>query len=242
MRRELLSRYLDRLNPPITDADAALREHRVTVNGAVVTNPSSFVRSDARVVVAKPRKPRGVEKLGHALDAFAVEVSDACAVDLGACTGGFTMALLERGASHVFAVDAGFGQLLGSLQQDPRVTNLERTNVAQVTPKLLRGVQPDLIVADVTKLALRELGIQIVANGLPREGTRLVGLVKPMFELGTGQLPTGRDLEEALDVASSGLATAGWITLETMRSEVLGQRGAVEFFIYAEWRSGVSCC
>jgi 23S rRNA (cytidine1920-2'-O)/16S rRNA (cytidine1409-2'-O)-methyltransferase len=204
------------------------------VDGAIVTNPRSQVRPDARIVVRKPRTPRGVVKLGHALDAFGIDVAGKVAVDLGACTGGFTIALLDRGAAQVYAVDVGFGQLLGSLQQDPRVVNLERTNVGDVDLDLL-GRHPDLIVSDITKLALRDVGAQLVANGVPAPGTVLVGLVKPMFELAMGELPDEDELDTALRTAADGLAQSGWTVCDTMRSEVVGHRGAIEFFVHAVW-------
>lgn len=234
-KRRRLIELLDRKHPPIEDPEAALAEFRVTVDGAVVTNPDSLVRADARVIVKAPKEPQGVHKLGHALDRFGIDPAGWTALDLGACTGGFTMAMLRRGAAKVAAVDVGFGQLLGSLQQDDRVLNLERTNVGDVTPELIGG-HPDLIVVDVTKLSLREVGRQIAEAGVPAPGTDLVGLVKPMFELGWGELPTTEeDLEEALRQAADGLRVEGWDVVDTMRSEVRGHRGAVEFFVHARW-------
>jgi 23S rRNA (cytidine1920-2'-O)/16S rRNA (cytidine1409-2'-O)-methyltransferase len=233
-RRRLLD-LLEQKDPPIDDPHAALAEFRVTVDGAVVTNPSSLVRADARVVVKAPRTPQGVRKLGHALDRFGIDLHDRFGLDLGACTGGFTLAMLERGAARVAAVDVGFGQLLGSLQQNDRVLNLERTNVADVTPELIGG-HPEVVVVDVTKLSLREVGRQIAVNDVPAPGTDLVGLVKPMFELGWGELPTtDADLAEALRRAVDGLVAEGWEVVATMESEVRGHRGAVEYFVHARW-------
>lgn len=235
VKRRRLVELLEDKDPPVDDPEGALAEFRVTVDGAVVTNADSMVRIDARVVVKSPKQPQGVRKLGHALDQFGVEVTDRIGLDLGACTGGFTMALLERGARRVIAVDVGYGQLLGSLQQDPRVVNLERTNVADVTPELIGG-QPDVIVVDVTKLSLRAVGGQIAANDVPTHGTDLVGLVKPMFELGWGELPTtDQDLADALRQAADGLVAEGWEVVATMESEVRGHRGAIEYFVHARW-------
>jgi 23S rRNA (cytidine1920-2'-O)/16S rRNA (cytidine1409-2'-O)-methyltransferase len=193
------------------------------------------VRRDASVVVKKPKPPKGIGKLGYALDTFGVATEGVTALDLGACTGGFTLALLDRGANHVFAVDVGFGQLLGRLQQDERVTNLERTNVGDVTPELLGG-RPDLIVVDVTKLTLRDVGAQVAAHDVPRAGTELVGLIKPMFELGWGELPTSaEDLQASTRLAADGLADAGWAELGLIESEVRGSHGAIEYFIWARF-------
>jgi 23S rRNA (cytidine1920-2'-O)/16S rRNA (cytidine1409-2'-O)-methyltransferase len=233
-RRPLIELLADR-HPPIDDPVEALRDHRVLVDGVVVTNPQSQVRRDASVVVKKAKAPKGIGKLGYALDTFGVLVDGATALDLGACTGGFTLALLERGASHVHAVDVGFGQLLGRLQQDDRVTNLERTNVADVTPELLGG-HPDLIVVDVTKLTLRDVGAQVAANDVPRAGTEMIGLIKPMFELGWGELPTTpEDLALATTKAAHGLAEHGWAQLDLIESAVRGSAGAIEYFIRARF-------
>jgi 23S rRNA (cytidine1920-2'-O)/16S rRNA (cytidine1409-2'-O)-methyltransferase len=234
-RRPLIELLADR-HPPIDDPFEALRDHRVLVDGVVVTNPNSQVRRDAKVVVKKAKAPKGIGKLGYALDTFGVVVEGATALDLGACTGGFTVALLERGARHVHAVDIGFGQLLGRLQQDDRVTNLERTNLAQVTPDLLGG-HPDLIVVDVTRVTLGDIGAQLVANDVPRAGTELIGLVKPIFELGWGESPTTpEDLHDATRRAADGLAEHGWNELGLIESSVRGSQGAIEYFIRVRFR------
>ncbi len=188
-RRVPLLRRLTEMNPSVADPELALEEQRVLVDGVIVTNPESQVLPDARIVVKAPTTLQGVRKLTPALDHFEIDPANAVAVDLGACTGGFTQALLNRGAARVFAVDVGYGQLLGSLRQDDRVVSLERTNVAAVTPDLLGGIHPTIIVCDVTKLALREVGRQLADNRVPGPGTDFVGLVKPMFELATGSLP-----------------------------------------------------
>ncbi len=222
------------MDPPIDDPEQALADNRVQVDGAIVTNPSSQVLPSARIVVRPSKNLQGVHKLTAALDRFDLAVEGAVGLDLGACTGGFTQVLLDRGAAPVFAVDVGYGQLLGSLRQDERVVSLERTNVADVTPDLL-GRQPDVIVCDVTKVSLTQVGQQLAANGVPAPGCHFVGLVKPMFELGVGELPTGGELDRALDVAVAGLTAAGWTVVDTMVSPVTGHRGAVEFFALSRW-------
>lgn len=233
-RRVAIVKLLAAMDPPVDDPEAALADHRVLVDGAVVTNPASQVLPSARVVVKPPRRPRGTEKLGAALDRFDVAVAGRIGLDLGACTGGFTQALLDRGATQVFAVDVGYGQLLGSLRQDTRVVSLERTNVADVTPELL-GTRPGVVVVDVTKLSLREVVRQLARHDVPETGTELVGLVKPLFELGIGELPEGEELAHALRLAEEGLVDAGWEHLGSMESPMRGHRGAVEFFVHGRW-------
>lgn len=236
VRRVPLLEVLAAKEPPVDDAEQAVAEGRVQVDGAVVTNPRSRVRADARVVVREARAAKGIDKLGLALDRLGVRVAGRRALDVGACTGGFTQALLDRGASRVFAVDVGFGQLLGSLRQDPRVVNLERTNASQVTPELL-GEPVDLIVADVTYVRLGLIVAQLTAHLSPRPGTELVGLIKPMFELERGELPTDpADIDEAGRRAAASAEEAGWEVLSVSRSQLLGNQGAVELFLHARKR------
>jgi len=167
----------------------------------------------------------GREKLSFALQRFAVDVDGRVAFDCGASTGGFTQALLDAGARRVYAVDAGFGQLLGSLRQDERVVNLERTNLA------------DAVVDEPVDLVTLDLSYLSLADALPqlRYGTELVALVKPMFELRLGALPDDQEtgLAQALVTASAGAAAAGWTVIDTCRSPVLGRGGAVEGFLHA---------
>ncbi|HZU72303.1 MAG TPA: SAM-dependent methyltransferase [Acidimicrobiales bacterium] len=232
-RRVALVDLLAARQPPVPDPLDALSEGRVLVDGAVVTNPASLVRRDARVVVHEPRRPRGVEKLGHFLDSQSVSVAGRTALDVGACTGGFTRALLDRGAVRVFAVDVGYGQLLGSLRQDPRVVNLERTNASAVTPALL-GTTVDLIVVDVTYVRLGLIVAELTANLDPPAGAELVGLVKPMFELERGELPTDpEEIAEAGRRAAADAARAGWQVVAVVDSQVVGSGGARELFLHA---------
>ncbi|MHB1925627.1 MAG: SAM-dependent methyltransferase [Acidimicrobiales bacterium] len=236
VRRIPLLRLLEAKDPPVDDPAGAVAAGRVLVDGAVVTNPSSQVRADARVVVQEPRIPRGVEKLGRALDSLGVAVAGRTVLDVGACTGGFTQAALDRGAARVLAVDVGFGQLLGSLRQDPRVVNLERTNASEVTVELLGG-PVDLIVIDVTYVRLGTIISELSARLDPPAGTELVGLVKPMFELERGELPDDpADLAEAGRRAAADAEAAGWDVLSVTESAVRGSQGAVELFLRARRR------
>lgn len=176
---------------------------------------------------------RGEAKLHAALAAFDVRVSGRVCLDLGAAAGGFTRVLLEAGASRVYAVDAGFGQLLGSLRQDPRVVNLEATNVAALDE---RGV-PDaieVVTIDVSYLALAAAVAQLDRVTIA-PGADLIGLVKPMFELRLATAPTDPMLvDAATERASAGIIAAGWEVIGSMPSPVLGGRGAVEALVHAQ--------
>lgn len=202
------------------------------VDGAVVANPASMVSPGSAIVVDDPEPLRGTLKLTPALDRFGVGVRDRVCLDAGASAGGFTSALLERGARRVYAVDVGFGQLLGSLRQDERVVCLERTNVADLNAALVPD-PVDVVTLDLGYLSLTEGVPQL--NGLAfAPEADLVALVKPMFELRLGEAPDDRPtLDDALAHASEGVQRAGWQVLGSMDSPVRGGGGAAELFLHA---------
>ena len=207
---------------------------RVRVDGRVVTNPSSMVLPSSSVVVDEQRDLRGAAKLRAALRGFTVPLAGMVAVDVGAAAGGFTTVLLEKGARRVYALDAGHGQLVGSLRQDPRVVNLEATNLAEVDATLVPD-RVDAVTVDVSYLSLHEAVAQLSQRIGFGERAHLVGLVKPMFELHLGHLPRERaQFDEAMARTIAGIEEAGWSVRATMPSPVTGARGAVEFLLWAQ--------
>ena len=180
-----------------------------------------------------PRGPlRGEAKLHAALEHFGVDVQGRIALDVGAAAGGFTTVLLRAGAKRVYAVDAGHGQLLGSLRQDPRVVNLEATNVSRVDAVLIPD-DIDIVTIDVSYLSLSQAAAQLDRVRFAR-GAELLGLVKPMFELRRATAPADdASLQAAADRAASGVTAAGWIVVGRMRSPVAGARGAPEMLLHA---------
>jgi 23S rRNA (cytidine1920-2'-O)/16S rRNA (cytidine1409-2'-O)-methyltransferase len=227
-----LTAELARTHPYIDNPEQTIAAGHVLVDGWPVTNPASLVPAGAKITVRRRDPLRGEAKLRAALEAFSVPVEGRVALDLGAAAGGFTRVLLEAGAARVYAVDVGYGQLLGSLRQDTRVVNLERTNIAALDTTLVP--EPiDLVTIDLSYLSIasaaRQLDdVRIVA------GAELIGLVKPAFELGLAAPPVDAPtLEAALSHARRGLEAAGWRVTGAMRSPVLGGRGAIEFLIHA---------
>jgi 23S rRNA (cytidine1920-2'-O)/16S rRNA (cytidine1409-2'-O)-methyltransferase len=208
----------------------------VTVDGHPVTNPRSMVLSDAAVRWVAPTDLQGRRKLSWAIDHFGVDPGGRVALDVGACTGGFTTALLEAGAARVYAVDAGHGQLLGSLRQDPRVVNLERTNVGALGPVLLP--EPiDVVTVDVSYLSLSAAVAQLTESATLAEDADLLGLVKPMFELRLPTVPTDPAvLDEARVRARDGVERSGWEVVGADECPVRGHKGAVEFVLHARRR------
>ena len=209
-----------------------IADGRVLVNGFPVTNPASLVARTDSIRVAEPPALRGSVKLRAALERFAVQPAGRVALDLGAAAGGFTTVLLERGAARVYAVDAGHGQLLGSLRADPRVVNLEGTNLGELT----RGLVPepvDLVAVDLSYLSLADALPQLDGIDLHTHAD-LVALVKPQFELALARPPRrAHELRAALQRAAAGAGAAGWLVRGTMLSPVRGARGSAEFLLHA---------
>lgn len=228
---------IDRLKKLTDEKDyvALIESGVVHVNGSVMTNPRARIPSDAAVSIRRPRPLRGAAKLTAALEHFRVTADGAVAVDVGASTGGFTHALLEAGASRVYAVDVGFGQLLGSLRQDSRVVVCERTNLAELDRRLVP--EPvDVLTIDVSYVslatALPQLGRLQLASG-----ARLIALVKPMYELGLQRPPeSAAQLLAAVDQVRRVLRRLPWSGAEVMRSPVQTGSGAQELLLYARRR------
>jgi 23S rRNA (cytidine1920-2'-O)/16S rRNA (cytidine1409-2'-O)-methyltransferase len=219
---------------PTIDVMAAIRAGHVWVNGFPVTNPDALVAPDASLVVRAPQPLAGEAKLRAAIAAFTPVIHGRVCVDVGASTGGFTRVLLEAGAQRVYAVDAGFGQLLGSLRQNPRVVNLERTNL---------GALDTTLVPDAVELVTIDVSYVSLARAIPQLHLRfareaeLVALVKPMYELGLAAPPPDDRLAEALQRAVTAVDAAGWEVAGAIDSPVTGGRGAKEMLIHARRRA-----
>jgi len=230
-----LAERLRREHPEVHDPIESINAGRVLVDGVVITNPEGLVHRHALISVSNTRPLRGILKLRAGLATFEVSAQGCVAMDVGASTGGFTTALIAAGAQRVYAIDAGYGQLLGSLRQDTRVVNLERTNLGALT----RAIVPepvDLVTIDVSYLALAYAVPQLeVVSFAP--GAVLIALVKPMYELGLSRPPSEASiLEEAVRRAASGIELASWTVRGRMQSPVRGTRGAVEFILWAQRR------
>ena len=224
---------LQRRFPDLDEPARLIGEGAVVVDGAAATNPRMCVRADAAVRVQRPRPLRGTIKLGCALRAFGVCPAGAVALDLGAAAGGFTQALLDAGAARVYAVDAGAGQLRGSLRANPKVINLERTNLADLDRRLIPE-PAELVTMDLSYLAVAG-AIGQVDRRLLAPGAQLIALVKPTFELHAATLADQpRQVRAAVRAAARALADHGWQVLGQQPSPILGAKGAVEVFLHAQ--------
>lgn len=220
-------------------AQAAIMAGLVRIGGQAATKAGMPVAEDAAIEVlgdVHPYVSRGALKLEKALDTFGVDPQDRRVLDAGASTGGFTDLVLKRGASHVDAVDVGYGQLAWELRQDARVTVKERTNVRYLTPEDLEA-RPSLIVADLSFISLGKVLPAFSAMLAP--GGEAITLVKPQFEAGREAAKGGvvRDpavhrsvIERVVEAGQS----VGWALVDLTFSPVKGPEGNIEFL--AHWR------
>ena len=218
-------------------AQDAIAAGLVKANGKVIAKASEEVAADAAIEAtpAHPYVSRGALKLIAALDHFTFDAAGRVCLDIGASTGGFTQALLERGALHVTAVDVGTAQLHPSLHGDPRIRSLEQTDIRTLDAAAL-GPKPDLIVIDVSFISLKQ--VLPAALALAARPAQLVALIKPQFEAGRAQLKKGIVRDEAVrrqvcdDIAA--LATSlGASVLGVIPSPIEGGDGNIEYLIGA---------
>jgi 23S rRNA (cytidine1920-2'-O)/16S rRNA (cytidine1409-2'-O)-methyltransferase len=221
-------------------ARAAIEAGGVTASGKVVAKASDLLDEDAEIV-AEPAHPyvgRGALKLAHALELWPVSVAGRQVLDVGASTGGFTEVCLKAGATRVFAVDVGRGQLHPSLAVDPRVTNLEATDARNLTADLVGA--PDLIVTDVSFIGLEKVLPAALALAAP--GADLVALVKPQFEVGPERVGKGGLVkdeaarQEALDAVAAFIEASNWSVQATAESPIVGGDGNREYLLWARKR------
>ncbi|MFL6137573.1 MAG: TlyA family RNA methyltransferase [Frankiaceae bacterium] len=237
---ELVRRGLARSREQAAELVAA---GRVRVSGRPATKVATQVDGGVslRVEGADPSADyvsRGGHKLAGALDALAprgLVVAGQRCLDAGASTGGFTDVLLRRGATHVVAVDVGYGQLAWSLRTDQRVTLLERTNVRALAPEQV-GEPVDLVVGDLSFISLRLVLPALVACATP--GADLLPMVKPQFEVGRERLGPGGVVHDAAlradavaEVAAAA-ATLGLGVAGVVASPLPGPAGNVEYFLW----------
>jgi 23S rRNA (cytidine1920-2'-O)/16S rRNA (cytidine1409-2'-O)-methyltransferase len=178
---------------------------------------------------------RGGIKLEGALHAFGVDPKDKVVMDVGASTGGFTDCVLQKGAGRVYAVDVGYGQLAWKLQQDARVVNLERRNVRYLKKEDVPE-EVDLILIDTSFISIEKFLPQLLT--FLKWGGSLIGLIKPQFEVGKGEVGKGGVVKDAtlhqkvVNRISQFSRTLGLTILGVIESPLLGPKGNKEFFIH----------
>jgi 23S rRNA (cytidine1920-2'-O)/16S rRNA (cytidine1409-2'-O)-methyltransferase len=227
-------------------ADSRAKAQALVLAGQVFSGerrldkPGQGVQADLPLAIRGPSSPyvsRGGLKLAHGLDHFGIEPQGMVALDVGASTGGFSDVLLQRGATKVYAVDVGHGQLDWRLRNDPKVVVLERTNARYLNRDLIP--EPvDLVVCDASFISLEI--VLPAALQLTNAGAWLVALIKPQFEVGKGLVGKGgvvRDpalqAQVCADIARWLTEEQGWQVLGITESPITGPKGNREFLIAA---------
>jgi 23S rRNA (cytidine1920-2'-O)/16S rRNA (cytidine1409-2'-O)-methyltransferase len=224
-------------------AKALILAGQVRVNGLMVSKAGAPVAPDAVVTVDTPDHPyvgRGGVKLAHALDVFGIDPAGRVALDIGASTGGFTDALLQRGAARVVALDVGHGQLDWKLRTDARVDVLERVNARTLTPGALPAGarQFGIVTIDVSFISLRQ--ILPVLPPLLAEAADVVALVKPQFEAGREDVGKGGIVRDpavqtrAIDEVTAAAEGLGLRRLGMVESPITGMEGNREFLLHLQ--------
>ena len=218
-------------------AQAMIMAGDVLVAGQPITKAGSLVAEEAVITINEPPPfvGRGGFKLEYALDKFQVDVSSKVAADIGASTGGFTDCLLQRGASRVYAVDVGYGQLDYRLRQDSRVVVMERVN-ARYPINLPEKV--DLATIDVSFISVEKVIPSVVQ--LVKESGSLLVLIKPQFEARRGEVGKGGVVKQPNIHAKVLGRFIVWLIKHNFRlgglaaSPILGASGNKEFFVLLE--------
>ena len=224
--------------PSREKAKASVMAGLVYVDGQRVDKPGTSVDTEAEITVKEalcPYVSRGGFKLEKALELYGFSLENATAVDIGASTGGFTDCMLQKGAKKVFAIDVGYGQLDWKLRNDPRVVNMEKTNVRYLDTDTVDS-DVDFISIDVSFISLK-LIFPVAAKLLADDGS-LVCLVKPQFEAGRSQVGKKgivRDASVHKEVIENVIGYGkdnGLYSHGLTYSPVTGTKGNIEYLLY----------
>lgn len=225
-------------------AKSIIMAGQVYVNNQKADKPGQPVDEADSIEVRGDTLPyvsRGGLKLEKSMQEFGLSLDGLVCADIGASTGGFTDCMLQNGAVRVYAVDVGYGQLAWKLRTDPRVINLERTNIRYVTPEQIP--EPlDFISIDVSFISL---GLVLpIAYNLLKSDCKVVCLVKPQFEAGrelVGKKGVVRELSTHVIVLEKALKTAESLGLRALGltfSPVTGPEGNIEYLLYLQKQEG----
>lgn len=223
------------LAPSRERAKASIMAGRVLVDGQRVDKAGTMITEAANIAVTGDGigyVSRGGLKLAKALEVFGLELTDLVMADVGASTGGFTDCALQNGASKVFAIDVGYGQLAWSLRTDERVVNMERTNIREVVPADI-GEQLDFASIDVSFISLEK--VLPVVKELLKPGAKAVALIKPQFEAGRekvgkkGVIKNPTVHEEVIEKVLSAAQRIGFSVEGLSFSPVKGPEGNIEY-------------
>ncbi|GMB10912.1 MAG: TlyA family RNA methyltransferase [Candidatus Improbicoccus devescovinae] len=231
--------YLKGLTESREKAKFLIKEGKVLVNNQLTKKPSILCCENSEIILTGNLKyvSRGGLKLEKAIKKFQINLKNKIALDVGASTGGFTDCMLQHGCIKVYAVDVGFGQLHWKLRNDPRVINIERTNIRYINTKLIKD-NINFFTIDVSFISLG-----IVLDNVTKilnKGVNIYGvcLIKPQFEA------SKHDLNNNGVIKSSALITKiikkiikiclnyGFSVENLDFSPITGPNGNIEYLIF----------
>ncbi|WP_050698138.1 TlyA family RNA methyltransferase [Anaeromassilibacillus senegalensis] len=219
-------------------ARAMIMAGNVYIDNQKSDKPGTMIPADAKVEVRGETLPyvsRGGLKLDKAMRLFPISLEKKICMDIGASTGGFTDCMLQNGAQKVYAIDVGYGQLAWKLRTDPRVVNLERTNVRYITEEQVPE-QVDFFSVDVSFISL--CLVLPVARNFMADGAQAVCLIKPQFEAGrskVGKKGVVREQKthvEVIEKIVTFVLENGFSVEGLTFSPVKGPEGNIEYLLY----------
>jgi 23S rRNA (cytidine1920-2'-O)/16S rRNA (cytidine1409-2'-O)-methyltransferase len=218
-------------------ARAAIEAGRVIANDKPVLKPSDMLPADA-ALKAEPAHPwvsRGGVKLADALERYPIDVEGHVCLDVGASTGGFTEVLLANGATLVFAIDVGRGQLHRSLHGHARIVSMEATDIRKLEGTRLPA-RPDIVTIDVSFISLK--AVLPTALSLAAAPMHMLALIKPQFEAqgkhGKGGIIRDATVhQQVCDDIAAFAAAQGCTDIKILPSAIAGGDGNAEFFLGA---------
>ena len=220
------------------NAKVLIEDGNVVIDSKLITKASldvdEAIEHNVQILNKVRFVSRGGEKLDFAIERFNVNVQDKICIDIGASTGGFTDCLLQRGATLIYAVDSGHGQLDESINNDKRVISIEKYNA-----KFMRSddfpQQFDIAVMDVSFISQTLLHKGI--NSVLKDGGYLISLIKPQFECGKKALNSNGIVKnrtyhkQAIESVIDNACICGFSCIDVIRSPIEGGSGNVEFLI-----------
>jgi 23S rRNA (cytidine1920-2'-O)/16S rRNA (cytidine1409-2'-O)-methyltransferase len=231
------------LAPSRQRARALIMAGKVLVNQQPADKPGTMILEQDDVALKGDDTgyvSRGGLKLEKAIQALETDIAGYTCLDVGASTGGFTDCLLQHGASRVFAVDVGYGQLAWKLRQDPRVVVIERTNIRHMPAASLPQCV-DLVTIDVSFISLK-IVVHAVLKFMKKDA-RIVALIKPKFEVGKGLVGKGGVVRDptlhtkVIEDLTAFFSQTGLSIELIIPSPILGPKGNKEFFISLKIKS-----
>ena len=219
-------------------AQAMIMSGKILVNGQKVEKAGTLVDVNAKIEIIGAEMPfvsRGGFKLKKALEVFPIDLRGKICVDIGASTGGFTDCMLQNGASKVYAIDVGYGQLAWKLRNDSRVVNMERTNIRNVTRADFVDAL-DFVSIDVAFISLEK--VLPVAYEILSDAGEVVALIKPQFEAGrekVGKKGVVRDKkthEEVLERVLNFAQSLKFKIVDLDFSPIKGPEGNIEYLAF----------